>query len=131
MKRCLKKQPILLVNFMKKNSKKHLFFIYIVNFIFVLNFLINLNSYLVFANSNTQTNTNDNSAEIIMEVNSKRVLYEKNISKKMYMASTTKILTAIIIIENMDLSKNITILAFMYYQIRIILNNQKVSNLKK
>lgn len=94
---------------MKKNNKKHLFFIYIVIFIFALNFLINLNSYLVFANSNTQTNTNDNSAEIIMEVNSKRVLYEKNISKKMYMASTTKILTAIIIIENMDLSKNITI----------------------
>lgn len=49
------------------------------------------------------------SAEIVMEVNSKRVLHEKNINNKMFMASTTKILTAITIIENLRLDKKITV----------------------
>ncbi len=48
-------------------------------------------------------------AEIVMEVNSNRVLYSSNADIKKYMASTTKILTAITIIENMDLNKSVTI----------------------
>ena len=48
-------------------------------------------------------------SEIVMEVNSKRILYGENIDEKKYMASTTKILTAIVIIENMDVEKEIVV----------------------
>ncbi len=48
-------------------------------------------------------------SEIVMEVNSKRVLKEKNANEKKYMASTTKILTAICVIENVDLNKIVKI----------------------
>ncbi len=41
-----------------------------------------------------------NSAEIVMELNTNRIVYAKNENDKKYMASTTKILTAITIIEN-------------------------------
>ena len=51
----------------------------------------------------------NNSAEIVMEVNSNRVLYEHNINEKKYMASTTKILTAICVIENCDLDNVVTV----------------------
>ena len=50
-----------------------------------------------------------NSSEIIMEVNSKRVLHAINEREQKYMASTTKILTAIVIIENCDLEEEIVI----------------------
>lgn len=48
-------------------------------------------------------------SEIVMDSLSKRVLYSKNIYDKKYMASTTKILTAITIIENCDLSDTVTV----------------------
>lgn len=51
----------------------------------------------------------ENSSEIVMEVNSRRVLYGKNIDEQKPMASTTKILTAIIIIEDCDLSETVKI----------------------
>ena len=44
-----------------------------------------------------------------MEAKSKRVLFEENANQKKYMASTTKILTAIVIIENCNLDEVITI----------------------
>ena len=44
-----------------------------------------------------------------MERTTNRVLYKKNSTEKKYMASTTKILTAITAIENLDLNKSITI----------------------
>lgn len=49
------------------------------------------------------------SSEIVMELNSHRVLHEMNSTDKKYMASTTKILTAIVIIENTDLNSIVTI----------------------
>lgn len=48
-------------------------------------------------------------AGILMDVNSCRVLYKKNIYEKRPMASTTKIMTAIIALENGDLDEIITI----------------------
>ena len=50
-----------------------------------------------------------NSSEIVMELNSKRVLHAINENEKKFMASTTKILTAIVIIENCDLEEEIII----------------------
>lgn len=49
------------------------------------------------------------SGEIVMELNSNRVLYELNSRDKKYMASTTKILTAITIIENCNLNDIVTV----------------------
>lgn len=45
-------------------------------------------------------------AAILMEEKTGKILYEKNIHTRMYPASTTKILTAILAIENCDLNEN-------------------------
>ncbi len=49
------------------------------------------------------------SSEIVMEKESSRVLIGKNIDLKLPMASTTKILTAITVLENADLKETVTI----------------------
>ncbi len=46
---------------------------------------------------------------IVMEVKTGRVLYSKNISSKRAMASTTKILTALVALENGDLEEHVKI----------------------
>ena len=51
----------------------------------------------------------ESQAETVIEVTSGRVLYAKNEQKSVPMASTTKILTAIIIIEDCDLNNIVTI----------------------
>lgn len=48
-------------------------------------------------------------SEIVMETLSKRVLYESRAHEKKYMASTTKILTAITVIENCDVNAEVTV----------------------
>ncbi len=47
--------------------------------------------------------------ECVMEVNSGRILSSVNLDKKLPMASTTKILTALTVIENFDINKEITV----------------------
>ena len=47
-------------------------------------------------------------AAILMEVNSGTVLYSKNIHAKLYPASITKILTALIVAENCDMNEMVT-----------------------
>lgn len=51
----------------------------------------------------------NSSAEIVIELNTNRILHEKNAYVKKYMASTTKILTAITIIENCDINQEVII----------------------
>ena len=53
----------------------------------------------------------DNTSTISMEVSTKRVISGNNIHAKKYMASTTKILTAITIIENCNLDDVVTVTA--------------------
>ena len=78
-------------------------------FIFLIVILSILN-YLQCSKTKTFAESSVNyESEIVMEVNSKRVLCGKNVSDKRYMASTTKILTAICIIENCDLSSEVTV----------------------
>lgn len=48
-------------------------------------------------------------SSIIMEEQTGRILYEKNSHKKMLIASTTKIMTAIITIENTKLTENVKV----------------------
>lgn len=82
----------------KINIKKVLF---IILFVAVLVCPIKYNNINAFAHETT--------SEIVMETSTLRVLHEKNTSKKMYMASTTKILTCLVAIENMNMSDIITI----------------------
>ncbi len=64
-------------------------------------------------NGNLVNKTKDKSiniyseAAILIEKETGKVLYEKNKDKKMYPASTTKILTAILAIENCDLKEQV------------------------
>ena len=48
-------------------------------------------------------------AAILVEVSTGRIIYEKNSTKKLYPASTTKILTAILVIENCELDEMVTV----------------------
>lgn len=48
-------------------------------------------------------------AVTVMDVNSGRVLYEKNSNSKHLIASTTKIMTCIIVLENADIEEKITV----------------------
>lgn len=48
-------------------------------------------------------------AAILIENNTGNILYEKNSTEKMYPASTTKIMTAILAIENCDLDEKATV----------------------
>lgn len=48
-------------------------------------------------------------AAILVEPNTGKILFEKNSTKKMYPASTTKIMTAILVLENSNLSDIVTV----------------------
>ena len=48
-------------------------------------------------------------SEIVIDTDSGRVLYENNADQKREIASTTKIVTAITVIENFDVSKNVCV----------------------
>lgn len=48
-------------------------------------------------------------AAILIDSSSERILYDKNANEKMYPASTTKILTAILVIENCNLDDIVTV----------------------
>ena len=48
-------------------------------------------------------------SEIVMDAYSGRILYGNNFNEKKYMASTTKILTAIAVLENCDTSAEVTV----------------------
>lgn len=84
----------------------------LIKFNFIIVFLMIL---IVFMSNITSSKyvvnaeNNNTESEIVMEVNSNRILHSKNADQKKYMASTTKILTAITIIENCDLNANVTV----------------------
>ena len=66
---------------------------------------------IIFQNSyvTAEASYNSKTAEIVMEKNTNRIIYSNNINEKMYMASTTKIITAILVIESMNMSDIITV----------------------
>ena len=53
-------------------------------------------------------NTHARSA-VVMEVNSGRILYQKNMSEKLPMASTTKIMTTLVAVESDRLNEIVTV----------------------
>ena len=64
---------------------------------------------------------------ILVETNTNQILYEKNAYQRMYPASTTKIMTAILTIENCDLNENVTV---PYSAISDIPDGYAIANLK-
>ena len=56
----------------------------------------------------SEVNLNSEAA-ILVEISTGRIIYEKNSTKKLYPASTTKILTAILVIENSNLDDIVTV----------------------
>lgn len=85
---------------MKHLMKKTLYLLLIL--IYILSFNITL------ASENTDLDLNARSC-IILDRTSKKILYGENEYNKVKMASTTKIMTATIIIENCDLNQTITV----------------------
>ena len=64
--------------------------------------------------STTANSTKDNltlysKADILMDLNTGNILYEKNSEEKLYPASTTKLMTAILTMENCQLTDTVTI----------------------
>lgn len=53
--------------------------------------------------------SDSSSSSVVMDMDSGRILYSKNKDEKRLIASTTKIMTCIITIENMDLNKKIIV----------------------
>lgn len=66
----------------------------------VIYLLINVTD--VFANNNSK-------ADIVVDINTGRILYENNSREKLLIASTTKIMTAIIVIENANLNEMVKV----------------------
>ena len=76
-------------------------------FVCIFLFVLILPSF-VFADSAEEL-TIDSPAAMLVNLNSGKVIFEKNANEKMYPASLTKILTAIIVLENCDLSDVATV----------------------
>lgn len=83
---------------MSKVLQKTLFYIIILSFI----------SYLIPAFT-VSASTDNKSGYVVIEQTSKRVLSEKNKDLKLPMASTTKIVTALVVLEHADLSDKVII----------------------
>ena len=86
---------------MKLNTKKQivLFFISI--------FIIMLHTSFVYSASDEPDIASK--AALIIEPNSGKILYQKNETEKMYPASITKIMTAILTLENAQLDETVTV----------------------
>ena len=72
-------------------------------FLLMIIFIL-INSTISFAETDIDISAE---AGLLVEVSTGKILYEKNAYKKMYPASTTKILTAILVIENCNLETDI------------------------
>lgn len=74
---------------------------------YIITFLL---LFLCIQTSTLATNVKINSeAGILVELSTGRILYEKNSTRQMYPASTTKILTAILVLENCELTDMVTV----------------------
>ena len=75
-------------------------------FIFIIIFLICCPSVLAVSTDNLNINS---PACILVEESTGKILYEKNSKEKMFPASTTKVLTALLVLENGNLSDNVVV----------------------
>lgn len=93
-----------------KNKIKFIKIIYITLLILILS----MPHSLVYADSTKSTTTTSNitlysEADILIDTKTGNILYEKNAYEKLYPASTTKLMTAILTLENCQLSDTVKI----------------------
>lgn len=74
------------------------------SFAMIAYFLIIDGNFINYASADSE-----NYSEIVMDVNTNRVLFEKNSKDKRFMASLTKIMTALIVIENCNLDTIVSV----------------------
>jgi len=81
------------------------------NFFVCLFIVLLLNVFFIpFVHANELNSLNINSpSALLMDSTTGKILYEKNINEKMYPASLTKVMTAIIVLENCNLSDTATV----------------------
>jgi len=79
------------------------FLLYIICLIGIFNFVYPIST--CFASTTSKENLVDAPVALLMDANTGNILYEKNAYDKMYPASTTKIMTAILALENRELSE--------------------------
>ncbi len=70
--------------------------------------ILSLCSVPIFAEDEAKAPEISAEAAILMQEGTGRILYEKNADKKMYPASTTKVMTAMLAIENLDPTSTLT-----------------------
>lgn len=79
---------------------------------FILFFLIIImlftNLSFVYATTDTEVPEISSGSAILIDNRTNRILYDKNAKERMFPASTTKILTAILVLENCDLHETVT-----------------------
>lgn len=85
------------------NRLKFIYFCTVFAFVFSLFLSFGAPSYA------STTPTVNSEAAILMDAKQGKVLYEKNSTKQMYPASTTKVMTAILTVENCDLNAEVTV----------------------
>ncbi len=78
-------------------------------FVYFLIITAIINIFLFNINTQTTNAYTQSQAECVIEINTNRIMHAKNENLKLPMASTTKILTALTVIENYDLDKIITV----------------------
>lgn len=78
-----------------------------INFIFIFGFIF----FILFSHISFASNeiTIDSEACILIDISSGKTLYEKDKAKKLYPASTTKVMTAILTVENCNLQDEVTV----------------------
>ena len=96
--------------------------IFIILFVLILIFF---NSCVIFAVSNEPSITSK--AAILLDNKTGKILYSKNENEKMYPASTTKIVTAILTLENSNLDEVVTV---SYDDVMSIPEGYSVANLQ-
>lgn len=97
---------------MKQNIRKKLIIIIMV-LLLSINITLSINASEVRAqeNSNIQDQFSDISARNLVLANSDtgKIIYERNIDEKIYPASITKLMTAILVVENCELNDIVTV----------------------
>lgn len=86
---------------MSSNIKKFLLLSFL-----IIGLLFN-NFYIVYADNSEQPELSSKAA-ILIDTKTNKILYDKNSNEKMFPASTTKIMTAILVLENCDLKETVT-----------------------
>ena len=79
---------------------------------FVILWLILASIFLIYFSPKTIASTDlsiDSGACILLDADYGKILYEKNSKQRMYPASTTKVMTAILTAENCNLQDNVTV----------------------